>query len=121
LKPTVSRSTRIKGLKVADQIAKLAATLPDAFGKQEIYRTAQNLRTHYGWTDEEKDAEILKFVRIGCNTYQDLVNELGLSAEVLAVRVKAMVAAGKLDVSSFGNGGPGRKTALIREIATNFN
>ena len=111
----LTRAIRVRGLEVAEKVAALAKLTPDEFGKKELYRAAQNLRTNYGWTDKEKDAEILRCVRLGCNTYQDLANETGWPIEVIKGRAKLLIDAGRLEATTFSSGGPGRKTVLIRE------
>ena len=110
---TLTRQARQKGLTVADKIAALAKSAPDLIGKQEMYRAAQRLRTHYGFSENEKRDLVKKYIKLGCNTYKDLENEIGWPNEILSPIVNNLAEEGVIELSSFGSGGTGRKSLLI--------
>lgn len=74
----IPSSTRREMLRFAEMIAEIAANqAPDATIKSELYRVVKSIRQRYGYSEADKDREVLRLVRTGASTVPDLVRETG--------------------------------------------
>jgi len=102
------------GRETAEKIAAMAAESPDAFVKKELYRAANAIRKHFAYTEAEKEAEVLRLIKIGASSVNDLIRETDFTdVDVLAVTKKLeesnLIRLQKVRL----NDGPGRPTCLF--------
>lgn len=98
------------GLAYADRLAELAAEAPDdGVSKRDVYRAVDAIRQRYGWTHEQKLAEILRVVRLGASQVADMVRETRFREQEVKELCQRLVEAGRLRKTVLSiTGGNGR-------------
>lgn len=94
----------------ADRLAASAAEAPDEGSKRDVYRAVHAIRQRYGWSDEDKEDEILRVVRIGASHVGDIVRETRFNEQDVKRICGDLVESGRLRKSvqsiTGGNGRP---------------
>lgn len=67
------------GKEIADTLATMASESTDAFVKKEIYRAVNSIRKHFMYTEAEKEQEVLRLIKIGASSMNDLIRETGFT------------------------------------------
>ncbi len=70
---------RRHGKDISEAICVMAAESSDEFIKRELYKAANSIRRHYGYSEAEKESEVLRQIRIGAASVTDLVRETGFT------------------------------------------
>jgi DNA-binding MarR family transcriptional regulator len=66
---------RRRGLDFAEQVAALAGEALDATTKKELYSVVHSIRKRYGYSEAEKEREILRKLALGASSVSDLIRE----------------------------------------------
>jgi hypothetical protein len=74
---TLSNKQRRTGLEFSNRVAALASEAPDVSTRRMLNKVVHSLRKRYGYSEEEKELEILKFIRDGAATVRELIDETG--------------------------------------------
>jgi len=94
----------------AEAVALIAASSSDPFIKKELYRAVNAIRKHFGYTAAEKEAEVLRRIKIGASTVNDLIRETGFPQQDIWDITKRLESAKLIELqrlSVSGNGRPG--------------
>lgn len=108
---------RRRGRDLAESVAKMAAAEPEGFAKIELYRAANAIRKHYGYKESEKEAEVLRRIRIGASTVNDLIRETGFTQPDIWRITKALEESKLIYLQKVSVSGNGRPSCLF--FATN--
>jgi hypothetical protein len=71
----ISRVQRQRGLNYAKALSEIAPKAPDDEIKSKVYGVVAAVRKKYGYSRDEKKREILRCVRLGASTYEDVKRE----------------------------------------------
>lgn len=86
-----SRIQKQRGLKWAKAQAELAARAPDEKLKADAYRVANNARMEYGYSWSDKKDEVVRCVRLGASTKDDLLRETPFNKQEIVVLLTELV------------------------------
>lgn len=74
---TLTNEKRRAGLEFSSRVAALASAAPDISTRRMLNKVVHSIRKRYGYSDTEKEFEILKCIRNGAATIRDLMEETG--------------------------------------------
>lgn len=109
----ITPKQRRRMLDFADEIAKLAAGVPDTETKRDLYKAAQSVRRRFGFSESEKKALVRKAIDLGANTFRDLAYETGFPLEIIKEVVGGLERDGKARTERMSLSGHGRPQVLI--------
>lgn len=104
-KPKMARK---KGLELADQISELVHTAPDTETKRELYSVVSRIRIRYGLSQEQKRDQVVRYLRLGATTLEELSRETLLSKCELSPLLKELEQTGDVERRSIQTTGAGR-------------
>jgi predicted ArsR family transcriptional regulator len=81
-----------------------------------LNKVAHAIRKRYGYSDEEKESEILRFVKNGAATITELVDEVGFPDREISKIVGELTIKNLVRVEKFRIGRRGRPSLLIFAI-----
>ena len=109
----VTIKQRKRGLEIAETVATIAAGAPDAFTKKTLYRAVVSIRKEFGFSESEKEAEVLRRILIGASTVNDLVRETGFPQPDVWRITRSLEKGGLVYFQSLSTTGNGRPATLI--------
>ena len=95
---TYNRKERREALQFANQAARLANKAPNDFVKKRMHQTVGDIRRAFGFSDEEKQSEILFYLKLGCSCSEDLQRETRLPAPEITRILDLLHAAGRVQI-----------------------
>jgi hypothetical protein len=110
----ITKLQRQRGLKETKALADFAARITDVEFKSDIYRVVERARKRYGYTRDQKLAEILKYIDLGARVVNDLVNETAFTKQYVAELLRDLERGGKIDCEYIQINPTGPKTAVYR-------
>ena len=105
--------TRRRGLDFAEEIASLAAKAFDDRTKKELYAVVHSVRKRYGYTEAEKETEILRRIAMGASSVNDIVRETGFNSQDVWRIVKLLEEGRRIRSQMLSNTGKGRPVLLF--------
>lgn len=110
---TLTNKLRRAGLDFSNRVVALAAESPDISTRRMLNKVAHSVRKRYGYSDAEKESEILKCIRDGAATVSDLVDETGFPRQEISVIKRRLEDQGKVRVQKISVLKNGRPASLI--------
>jgi lipase chaperone LimK len=110
---------RRRGLEFADRIAGLALEAPDDRTKQIIYSARNAIQKLYGFTREQKKAELVRLIDLGAANITDLIQESGFSKNDVYELTRELATEKRIReavMMSIGGNGVGRPTVCYFSI-----
>jgi hypothetical protein len=112
-KTSLSNRHRKIALDFTDQISKLAADAPTNEIKRELYGCVKRLNRIYGFTDEEKEQEVMRLILLGASSVQELIRESGFNVKYVSQIIGRLEKAGKIRVCKIRRNETGRPKLFI--------
>lgn len=102
------KTIRRKGLQLAEQISELVHTAPDTETKRDLYSVVTRIRNRYGLTHGQKRDQVVKYLRLGATTLEELSRETLLSKCDLSPLLRELEQDGTVERRSIQTTGAGR-------------
>lgn len=102
------KNARRRGLELAEQISELVHTAPDTETKRDLYSVVSRMRIRYGLSQEQKRDQVVKYLRLGATTLEELARETLLSKCELSPLLKELEQMGTVERKSIQTTGAGR-------------
>jgi hypothetical protein len=114
---TLTNKLRRAGLDFSNRVAVLAADSPDISTRRMLNKVAHSVRKRYGYSDAEKESEILKCIRDGAATVKELIEETGFADYEVARATKNLLESNKIRIERMRIGRRGPPSYLILTIS----
>lgn len=111
-KPVNSHRRRV-ALDFGDEIAKLAARAPTSEIKRDLYACVKRINRLYGFSQEQKEQEILRLVHLGASSLQELVQESGFDIKYVCNILRRLETDNKVRIVQIRREGKGRPKMFI--------
>lgn len=109
----LNAKSRRRVLEFAERVALLAAEAPNEDTKKAVYTAVNKMRRQYGFSKEEKRAEIFRQIGIGAATVADIIRETKYHADDVHEITRELEVEGLVVFRRMQNIGVGRPTVCI--------
>jgi hypothetical protein len=113
---TLTNEKRRAGLEFSSRVAALASAAPDISTKRMLNKVVHSIRKRYGYSDTEKESEILKCIRNGAATIRDLMEETGFPSPEVSTITRRLADQNRIRFERLSITRKGRPAILIFEI-----
>lgn len=108
---------RRRGKEYAEELAGLAARAPDSDTKRRVYAAVSACRRKYGYSPEQKLAELLRVIGLGASSINDLVAETPFPRQEIVDLVKQLEQSRRVRIEYLSvTGGSGRPSMHISPV-----
>jgi hypothetical protein len=112
----IPNKTRRRVLDFADEVTALAERAPDATTRRELLAVSQSIRKRFGFSKEDKQLEIWKWLHEGASTINDLLTLTKFHRDDVYAITKAFELAKFVEFRSISVTGNGRPSIMIFPI-----
>lgn len=113
---TLTNEKRRAGLEFSSRVAALASAAPDISTRRMLNKVVHSIRKRYGYSDTEKEFEILKCIQLGAATIGELIDETGFHKDEVYAITKRLEAMSKIRFERLRIARTGRPAIMIFEI-----
>jgi hypothetical protein len=114
---TLTNKKRREGLEYSNRVVRLAAESPDISTRRMLNKVVHSLRKRYGYSEEEKELEILKCIRDGATTVRELIEETGFADYEVARATKRLLSSNRIRIERMRVGRRGPPSYLILVVS----